>query len=79
MPKIGGGMALGRFDLDPDMDIMRAHFETNLTLFENTWNTERQVQVTTTAKKNGLKQKVISVFGTKPDQSAGKMIGQKVQ
>lgn len=66
MTTMGGGMALGRFDLDGDTDIVRAHFETNLTLFENTWNTERQVQVTTNATKNGVKQKVISVFGTNP-------------
>lgn len=79
MTTMGGGMALGRFDSDGDTDIVRAHFETNLTFFENTWNTERQVHVTTNAKKNGLKQKVISVFSTNPDGSLGKMIRQKVQ
>lgn len=76
---MGGGMALGLFDLDADTDIVRAHFETNLTLFENTWNTELQTQVTSTVKKNGVKQKVTSVFGINPDKSLGKMLMQKTQ
>lgn len=79
MTTLGGGLAMGDFDLDGDTDTVRAHFETNLTFFENTWNTERQVQVTTTAKKNGVKQKVTSLFGTNPDKSMGKMSAQKVQ
>lgn len=79
MTTLGGGLAMGDFDLDGDTDTVRAHFETNLTFFENIWNTERQVQVTTTAKKNGVKQKVTSLFGTNPNKSLRKMNAQKVQ
>lgn len=75
----GGGLAWGDFDGDTDIDLVRAHFETNLAFFENVWNTERQIQITTKAKKNGVEQKVISVFGTKVDGTLGRMIKQKDQ
>lgn len=76
---LGGGLALGDFDRDGDTDAVRAHFGTNLAFYENVWNTERTVEIRTTANKNGVKQTVTSVLGTQPNRTAGKIIRQRVQ
>lgn len=75
----GGGLAVADFDNDGDMDVVRAHVETNLVYFENTWNTERFFHVDATADRAGTKQRVISILSTNPNNSVGRLIGQKVQ
>lgn len=75
----GGGLAVADFDGDGDIDVVRAHMETDLVLFENTWNTERLIQVDTTADRFGTKQHVTSILSTNPNKTVGRLIGQKVQ
>lgn len=75
----GGGLAVEDFDKDGDLDVMRAHVETNLTYFENTWNTERFFQIDSVAEKNGMKQRLTTLLSTKPDRTGGPVIGQRVE
>jgi hypothetical protein len=73
-----GGLAVADFDGDGDMDVIRAHVETSLAYFENTYNTERFFKLETIAKRNGIEQKMTTVHATRPDRSFGPLIGQKV-
>lgn len=75
----GGGLAIADFDRDGDVDVVRAHIETDLVHFENTWNTERHFKIETMAQKNETKQKVTSFHSTNPNRSVGAVIGQKVE
>ena len=74
-----GGLAIGDFDKDGDLDVVRSHVETNLAYFENTWNTERFYQIDATADRFGTKQRVTSILSTNPNRTAGQLLGQKVE
>lgn len=75
----GGGLALADFDIDGDVDVLRSHMGTNLGFFENTWNTERNFQLRSTAVRQNMRQVITSFFSVKPDRSLGPLVGQEVE
>ncbi len=75
----GGGLALGDFDNDNDVDVFRSHMGTDLAFFENTWNTERNIQLRSTAVRGGLRQVITSFFSVTPDRTVGPLVGQEVE